>query len=72
MSPTGGLLLRFFPLAVEDLSCPLTVLPRVRLLRPPTTAEAEANESIKCTGVNFCIMSVGIKREQLCRYFLVN
>ena len=42
----GGLMVRFFPLAVEDLSCPdLTELarsPRARL-RPPT----EAAESVK-------------------------
>ena len=42
----GGLMVRFFPLAVEDLSCPdLTELPRSprARLRPPT----EAAESIK-------------------------
>ena len=42
----GGLIVRFFPLAVEDLSCPdLTELPRSprARLRPPT----EAAESMK-------------------------
>ena len=42
----GGLMVRFFPLAVEDLSCPdLTELPRSprARLRPPT----EAAESMK-------------------------
>ena len=48
----GGLMVRFFPLAVEDLSCPdLTELarsPRARL-RPPT----EAAESVKKLNI-FC------------------
>ena len=48
----GGLMVRFFPLAVEDLSCPdLTELPRSprARLRPPT----EAAESIKKLNI-FC------------------
>ena len=40
----GGLLMRFFPLAVAALSCPLIALPpRVRL-RPPTEPAAAESE----------------------------
>lgn len=43
----GGLMVRFFPLAVEDLSCPdLTELPRSprARLRPPTEAAESKND----------------------------
>ena len=48
----GGLIVRFFPLAVEDLSCPdLTELPRSprARLRPPTeAAESMEKNQIEC------------------------
>ena len=45
----GGLFMRFFPLAVEALSCPRITPPRARL-RPPTEPAAAESEikDIQC------------------------
>ena len=62
----GGLMVRFFPLAVEDLSCPdLTELPRSprARLRPPT----EAAESIKKIG--HFLSKIATKFNQKCSIF---
>ena len=50
----GGFIDRFFPLAVEDLSCPLTELPRSprgRLRPPPEAAESVKVKVIRLLGI---------------------
>lgn len=57
----GGLMVRFFPLAVEDLSCPdLTELPRSprARLRPPT----EAAESFAASSLQFLLSDLEATR----------